>query len=42
MTLGEVKTYLDDEMTFQARKRFNREQTANVTGGTATVVATVR
>ncbi|NQV82166.1 MAG: SH3 domain-containing protein [Alphaproteobacteria bacterium] len=42
VTLGEVKTYLDDEMTFQARKRFNREQTANVTGGTATVVATVR
>ncbi len=39
VTLGEVKTYLDDEMTFQARKRFNREQTATISGGRATIVA---
>lgn len=39
VTLGEVKTYLDDEMTFQARKRFNREQTATIAGGRATVVS---
>ena len=39
VTLGEVKTYLDDEMTFQARKRFNREQTVTFSGGRATIVA---
>lgn len=39
VSLGEVKTYLDDEMTFQARKRFNRHQTATISGGSTTILA---
>lgn len=31
--------YLDDEMTFQARKRFNRHQTASINGGVSTILA---
>ena len=26
VTLGELQTYLDDEMTYQARRRYNRDQ----------------
>ena len=33
------KSYLDDEMTFQARKRFNRHQTVTINGGTGTILA---
>jgi len=31
--------YLDDEMTFQARRRFNRHQTASISGGAGTILA---
>jgi len=37
--VSEVKSYLDDEMTFQARKRFNRHQTATISGGSGTILA---
>ena len=30
VTLGEVKGYLDEEMTYQARRRFSRDQQATV------------
>ncbi|NQV81821.1 MAG: caspase family protein [Alphaproteobacteria bacterium] len=39
VTLSEVKAYLDDEMTFQARRRFNREQRVSIVGAPAHVVA---
>lgn len=32
-------SYLDDEMTFQARRRFNRNQTATISGGAGTILA---
>ncbi len=32
IALGEVKTYLDREMTFQARRRFGRDQNATMVG----------
>ncbi len=41
VTLGEVRRYLDDEMTYQARRRFGRDQRATVIGDAATVLATV-
>lgn len=31
--------YLDDEMAFQARRRFNRQQTATISGGAGTILA---
>ena len=42
MTLGELQTYLDDEMTYQARRRYNRDQKASVWGKLDSVLATVR
>ena len=39
VTVGELKAYLDDEMSYQARRRFNREQNATVTGNLDTVLA---
>ena len=42
VTLGEVKRFLDEEMTYQARRRFGRDQLANVVGGDSVVLATVR
>ncbi|MEQ8249207.1 MAG: caspase family protein [Alphaproteobacteria bacterium] len=39
VTLSEVKAYLDDEMTFQARRRFNRDQRASIVGTMSQVVA---
>ena len=39
VTLGEVKTYLDDEMTYQARRRFSRDQHATVSGDLKTVLS---
>ena len=32
VTLGEVAAFLDDEMTYQARRRYGRRQTAHVQG----------
>ena len=38
-TLGEVKAYLDREMTYQARRRFSRYQHATVSGDLKTVLS---
>jgi len=38
VTLGEVKAYLDREMTYQARRRFSRDQHATVSGDLKTVL----
>ena len=38
VTLGEVKAYLDREMTYQARRRFSRDQNATVSGDLKTVL----
>ena len=40
VTLGEVKSYLDREMTYQARRRFSRDQVADVIGDLKTVLFT--
>ncbi len=40
VTLAEVKTYLDEEMTYQALRRYGREQTAMVIGVSNIVLAT--
>ena len=40
VTLAEVKTYLDEEMTYQAQRRYGREQTAMVIGASDIVLAT--
>jgi hypothetical protein len=42
VTLGEVKNFLDGEMTYQARRRYNRQQTASVLGDPKRVLAVVR
>ncbi len=39
VTLAEVKTYLDEGMTFQAASRFDRRQDASMAGSGATVLA---
>ena len=39
VTLGAVKAYLDDQMTYEARRQYNREQTATASGPDATVLA---
>jgi hypothetical protein len=39
VTVGELKAYLDDEMSYQARRRFNREQNATVSGDLKTVLS---
>lgn len=39
VTLGEVKAYLDREMTYQARRRFSRDQNATVRGDLKTVLS---
>ena len=41
ITVGEVKAYLDDEMTYQARRRYGRDQTATVTGPLSTVLSPI-
>ena len=38
VTLGEVKGYLDEEMTYQARRRFSRDQQATVSGELNTIL----
>ena len=42
ITVAEVQRYLDDEMTYQARRRFNRDQQVSVQGNSKTVLATYR
>ena len=42
VTLGELQTYLDDEMTLQARRRWSRDQKASVQGKLDSVLATLR
>ena len=39
VTLGEVKYYLDEEMTYQARRRFSRDQRATVSGDPSTILS---
>ncbi len=39
LTLAEVQAYLDDEMTYQARRRYNRDQVVSVQGTPETVLA---
>jgi hypothetical protein len=41
VSLAEVRNYLDQEMTYQARRRFGRTQQASVRGDEDTVLATV-
>ena len=41
VTLGQLKAYLDDKMSYEARARFNREQTASELGAESTVIATL-
>ena len=38
VTLGEVAAFLDDEMTYQARRRYGRRQTAHVQGSEDQVI----
>ena len=39
VTVGELKAYLDDEMSYQARRRFNRDQNATVSGDLKTILS---
>ena len=39
VTVGELKAYLDDEMSYQARRRFNQDQNATVSGDLKTVLS---
>lgn len=41
VTLGETMTFLEDEMSYQARRRFGRVQRANADGVDATVLASI-
>ena len=41
VSLNEVQKYLDEEMSYQARRRWSREQQATVMGDPATVLSTV-
>jgi len=41
VSVAEVQKYLDDEMSYQARRRWSREQQATVMGNPATVLSTV-
>ena len=42
VTLGELQTYLDDEMTYQTRRRYNRDLKTSVQGKLDSVLATLR
>jgi cytidylate kinase len=42
VTLAELKAYLDEEMTYQARRRWSRGQNASVQGVDSSVLATLR
>ena len=41
VSLNEVQKYLDEEMSYQARRRWSREQQATVMGDPSTVLSTV-
>ena len=41
VALGEVKRFLDDEMSYQARRRYNRLQKATVIGNPGTVLSKI-
>jgi peptidoglycan hydrolase-like protein with peptidoglycan-binding domain len=42
VTLAELRAYLDEEMTYQARRRWSRDQNASVQGASGSVLATLR
>ena len=42
ITVAEIKNYLDREMTYQARRRYNRDQVASIHGDRNTVLATYK
>ena len=42
VTVGEVKRYLDDEMTYAAQRNYGRVQSATIKGDANTVLAVVR
>jgi peptidoglycan hydrolase-like protein with peptidoglycan-binding domain len=42
VTLSELKLYLDEEMTYQARRRWSRDQNASVQGSDSAVLATLK
>jgi uncharacterized protein len=42
ITVGEVKKYLDDEMTYAAQRNYGRVQTATINGNADTVLSVVR
>ena len=41
ITLGEIKEYLDREMTYAARRQYGREQHASISGNPEKVIATI-
>jgi len=41
VSVGELQTWLDEEMTYQARRRFSREQKASVSGDAALILASI-
>ena len=41
ISVGEVKTYLDDEMTYAARRTYGRKQTASLQGDPTTILGAV-
>jgi peptidoglycan hydrolase-like protein with peptidoglycan-binding domain len=41
VTLAELRAYLDEEMTYQARRRWSRDQNASVQGASGSVLATL-
>ena len=42
VTVGEVKRYLDDAMTYAAQRNYGRVQTATIKGDADTVLAVIR
>jgi len=42
VTLAELRKFLKDEMTYQARRRFGREQTPEFMGNAGRVLSAVR
>jgi len=42
VSLAELKSYLDEEMTYQARRRWSRDQNASVKGDLSTQLSIIR
>ena len=42
ITVGEVQNYLNEEMTYQARRRYHRNQRASVQGNANAILSTLR